>query len=305
MAAPFLEVMGCVSVFPVEEGQRHELVGRHTFRIDRFSGDLPLPHARVSRKHARLQFVNNAWLAIDEDSTNGTLVNGRNANPAIRLWPGDVIDIAGVLILRFGTPPPRHEELERHIADLPNDEGRWRVWQDWLFEQNDPLAAWLDVKERPLTERASLLGPLAKAFKAHELRCSWNRLGFVTEMTVPFHAMGELPNTLWVLRHLDTVPAARFLTSLTFELLPMALVEQTPPAVTLVEALATAPLPRSLRHLRFSGQLPSNRGAVYRAMSDRPAPARIEAALAQLRRRCPHLETTEKTLITWQATHQP
>ena len=220
MSESFVEVLGCVSVFPVEEGQRFELDDCQTFRINRGSGDLALPHARVSRTHARLQFAKGGWWAIDESSTNGTLVNGRNANPAIRLSPGDIIDIAGVLLLRFEAPVIRHVGLEDRIAENPTEEGPWRIWHDWLLENNDPLGAWINSRERPMTERAAVLGPLARAFKGRDLTCTWNVFGFVTHLTMPFHTLGDLPNALWLLRHLDDVPAARFVTSLTLELLP-------------------------------------------------------------------------------------
>jgi len=296
----FVEVLGCVSVFPVEEGQRHQLDSNEPFRINRMTGDLSLPHARVSRKHARLESIKGIWCAIDESSTNGTLVNGRNANPPIPLQQGDIIDIAGVLLLRFGTPPPRNATMENAIADEPADEGRWRVWQDWLLEQNDPVGQWMNARERTMTERAASLGPLAKGFKGRELSCTWNRLGFVSHLTMQFHSLGDLPNALWLLRHLDDVPAARFITSLTLELLPIALRDQTPPAVTLIEALAVAALPRSLRHLHLAGHLPTTPGPGFRSMTERPPPKQIDAALAHLRRSSPYLETTERSLITWQ-----
>ncbi len=305
MTVAFVEVLGCVSVFPVEEGQRHALDPDQPFRINRGSGDLPLPHARVSRVHARLQYAKGGWWAIDETSTNGTLVNGRNANPAIRLMPGDVIDIAGVLLLRFGTPPARHEALERSISERPDDESRWRVWQDWMLENSDPVGVWMNSHERPMTERAAILGPLARAFKGRELSCTWNKVGFVSHLTMQFHTLGDLPNALWLMRHLDDVPAARFISSLTLEMLPIALRDQTAPAVTMVEALTTSNLPRSLRTLHFAGQLPATTGSGFRAMTEQPAASRVEAALAHVRRTAKYLETQEKALITWQPTLTP
>ena len=302
MSVAFVEVLGCVSVFPVEEGQRHTLDPDQPFRINRGSGDLPLPHARVSRTHARLQYAKGGWWAIDETSTNGTLVNGRNANPAIRLAPGDVIDIAGVLLLRFGSPATRNEVMEKSICDEPENEGRWRVWQDWLLENGDPMGQWMNARERPMTERAAVLGPLARAFKGRELSCTWNKMGFVTQLKMQFHTMGDLPNALWLLRHLDDVPAARFISSLTLEILPIALRDQTAPAITMVEALASSNLPRSLRALKFAGMLPPANGQMpvalgFRAMTEQPSAAKIEAALTQVRRRAKYLETTARSLM--------
>ena len=305
MTVAFVEVLGCVSVFPVEEGQRHALDPDQIFRINRASGDLPLAHARVSRTHARLQFAKGSWWAIDETSTNGTLVNGRNANPAIRLVAGDVIDIAGVLLLRFGAPPPRHGALELSISERPEDESRWRVWQDWMLENGNPVGVWMNAIERPMTDRAAILGPLARAFKGRELSCIWNKLGFVSHLTMQFHTLGDLPNALWLMRHLDDVPACRFISSLTLEILPIALQDQTAPVVTMVEALATSSLPRSLRKLLFAGQLPAANGSGVRAMTERPPAALVEAALAHVRRRAKYLETEERSLITWQPALAP
>jgi hypothetical protein len=265
---------------------------------------------RVSRTHARLQFAKGGWWAIDETSTNGTLVNGRNANPAIRLTPGDVIDVAGVMLLRFCAPPARHDGLEKSISEQPDNEARWRVWQDWLLENSDPLGQWMSARERPMTERAAVLGPLARAFKGREVSCAWNNLGFLSHLKMQFHTMGDLPNALWLMRHLDDVPAARFISSLTLEVLPIALRDETAPAVTLVEALATSNLPRSLRALRFAGRLPQAtekrpmaRG--FRAMTELPPQAKIEAALAHVRRRATFLEATSHSLITWSASPEP
>lgn len=306
MREAFVEVLGCVAGFPIEEGQRYPLDPSRPFRINRGSGDLPLAHGRISRTQTRLQWAQGAWWAVDgvgrgyDGSTNGTGVNGSNANPPIRLKPGDVIDIAGVVLLRFGTPAARHEGLERSIADQPTDEARWRVWQDWLLENNDPLGQWMNSQERTVSERARVMGPLAKAFKGHDLSCRWNEVGFVSHLTMQFRTLGDLPNGVWLLNHLDDVPAARFITSLTLELLPIALREPVPPAVTLTEALATAKLPRSLRHLQFLGKLPSAHNPGFQAMTERPSPSQITEALAHARRTAVFLQTTERALITWE-----
>lgn len=299
MTQGFVEVLGCVSLFPLEEGQRYELDPRKPFVINRGSGDFNLPHARVSRHHARLEFSKGSWWAVDSSSTNGTSVNGRHANPAIRLEPGDVIDIAGVLWLRFGVPAVRHDALEESICDEPLDEMNWRVWQDWLHEQNDPLATWMNARERTMTELAASMGPLARAFKGRELICAWNRMGFVSHLTMQFQTLGDLPNALWVLKHLEEVPAARFVTSLTLEMLPVALREPEAPAVTLVEALATSHLPRSLRQLHLDGRMPAAPVAGFRAMTEVPPVAKINQALDHVRRRARFLETTHHTLISW------
>ena len=49
-----------------------------------------IPDPSVSRKHARIRFANNAWFIQDQNSSSGTIVNGKQVQ-SIRLRTGDVI----------------------------------------------------------------------------------------------------------------------------------------------------------------------------------------------------------------------
>jgi pSer/pThr/pTyr-binding forkhead associated (FHA) protein len=54
------------------------------------SSDLVLPDAVASAKHVRLRYGQGAWFIQDQDSSNGTFVNGQRIK-AQRLKDGDQI----------------------------------------------------------------------------------------------------------------------------------------------------------------------------------------------------------------------
>ena len=65
------------------------------------------PEAKVSRRHARIQFLNNQYLIEDLGSTNGTRINGfqLTANQQYRLRDGDEIEFARLRTsIRFRNP---------------------------------------------------------------------------------------------------------------------------------------------------------------------------------------------------------
>jgi pSer/pThr/pTyr-binding forkhead associated (FHA) protein len=47
---------------------------------------------RVSRVHARLEWDGKAWTVVDLESTNGTMVNGKEISEH-KLKPGDVLEV--------------------------------------------------------------------------------------------------------------------------------------------------------------------------------------------------------------------
>ncbi len=61
------------------------------------SADVPLPHPSVSTKHAVLRVQGTGWVIIDENSRNGTVVNGQRLPPGRpkSLRTGDKIEIGG------------------------------------------------------------------------------------------------------------------------------------------------------------------------------------------------------------------
>ena len=96
---------------PLSGGSRHDLadldavvVGRGDVRAARrgSSGarrlDLRLPGTTVSSQHARLERDEAGWTIVDEQSKNGSFVNGvRVARAALR--DGDVLEIGSVLLV--------------------------------------------------------------------------------------------------------------------------------------------------------------------------------------------------------------
>jgi hypothetical protein len=60
--------------------------------------DIVLESSHVSRYHAQIRRVGDAYLVVDLSSTSGTSVNGQPVGEKL-LSPGDVISLAGVPIL--------------------------------------------------------------------------------------------------------------------------------------------------------------------------------------------------------------
>ena len=80
-------------------------VGRHPLSDLRFDPDADLD---VSTRHAELREAEGAWTVFDQQSTNGTFVNGERIADHRRLFDGDT--------LGFGPNGPR---VEVHIAEAP------------------------------------------------------------------------------------------------------------------------------------------------------------------------------------------
>lgn len=84
-------------------GSRLSLTTDAALTIGRGSGNtLILEDDGISRRHARVERRDDGWWAIDQDSTNGTFVNGERIKAA-RLRSGDRVFI-GVTILKFFEP---------------------------------------------------------------------------------------------------------------------------------------------------------------------------------------------------------
>ena len=80
-------------------------VGRHPLSDLRFDPDADLD---VSTRHAELREADGAWTVFDQQSTNGTFVNGERVATHRRLLSGDT--------LGFGENGPT---VEVHLADAP------------------------------------------------------------------------------------------------------------------------------------------------------------------------------------------
>jgi S1-C subfamily serine protease len=80
-------------------------VGRHPLSDLRFDPDADLD---VSTRHAELREAEGAWTVFDQQSTNGTFVNGERITDHRRLFNGDTLGL--------GVNGPK---MEVHIADAP------------------------------------------------------------------------------------------------------------------------------------------------------------------------------------------
>jgi S1-C subfamily serine protease len=80
-------------------------VGRHPLSDLRFDPDADLD---VSTRHAELREAEGAWTVFDQQSTNGTFVNGERITDHRRLFSGDTLGL--------GANGPK---MEVHIAEAP------------------------------------------------------------------------------------------------------------------------------------------------------------------------------------------
>jgi S1-C subfamily serine protease len=80
-------------------------VGRHPLSDLRFDPDADLD---VSTRHAELREAEGAWTVFDQQSTNGTFVNGERITAHRRLFSGDTLGL--------GANGPK---MEVHIAEAP------------------------------------------------------------------------------------------------------------------------------------------------------------------------------------------
>jgi len=67
--------------------------------IGRNVQDFLAERARISRHHFKLVSSDGEWELVDNQSSNGTYVNGRRVEGSCPLKDGDVIDAGGVLFM--------------------------------------------------------------------------------------------------------------------------------------------------------------------------------------------------------------
>jgi pilus assembly protein CpaF len=85
--------------------ERRELFEKGDVTVGRVQGnDLMLPKGNVSKRHAKLVFLNGRFIVSDLKSTNGTYVNGRKIAAATIVREGDKIYV-GDFVLRFEAAP--------------------------------------------------------------------------------------------------------------------------------------------------------------------------------------------------------
>ncbi len=88
-----------------DKGRRFEFVSSEPVLLGRTSEHVPLTDPTVSRRHARLEWVDSSWTLFDEGSANGVFVNGVRVNKSAKLKVGDQIRLGSTLLV-FGAPGP-------------------------------------------------------------------------------------------------------------------------------------------------------------------------------------------------------
>ena len=82
--------------------------------------DLVIAEVRISRYHAQLRVVKGQYVLVDLKSTGGTSVNGEKVSQVV-LYPGDVISLAGILVI-YGISPV----AQIHDEEKPDVKARFR-----------------------------------------------------------------------------------------------------------------------------------------------------------------------------------
>ncbi len=93
------------NAFLIVQGTRIFPLNRTVINIGRrLDNHLVIDDPRISRSHAQLRVVKGRYMLFDLNSTGGTFVNNQRINQSI-LYPGDVISLAGVMLI-FGQDVP-------------------------------------------------------------------------------------------------------------------------------------------------------------------------------------------------------
>jgi transcriptional regulator with GAF, ATPase, and Fis domain len=122
-------VVSSISTMPklilvTPDGKRAErVVATSPFTIGRSRDNgLPVAEIRASRRHCRVETANGRWFVVDEDSSNGTLLNGKLVRRAL-LSPGDLIEIGKTRIFFEEVD----EEVVGHTTARLDEDGEERV----------------------------------------------------------------------------------------------------------------------------------------------------------------------------------
>jgi hypothetical protein len=108
------------NAFLIVQGTRIFPLTRSVINIGRrLDNHVVIDDPRISRNHAQLRVVKGRYMLFDLNSTGGTYVNNQRMNISI-LYPGDVISLAGVMLI-FGQDVPlrRAETGNEETASSP------------------------------------------------------------------------------------------------------------------------------------------------------------------------------------------
>ncbi|MDO9348164.1 MAG: DUF3662 domain-containing protein, partial [Anaerolineales bacterium] len=93
------------NAFLIVQGTRIFPLTRSVINVGRrLDNHVVIDDPRISRNHAQLRAVKGRYMLFDLNSTGGTYVNNQWMNQSI-LYPGDVISLAGVMLI-FGQDVP-------------------------------------------------------------------------------------------------------------------------------------------------------------------------------------------------------
>jgi len=245
----------------------------------------------VDSKRRHAAFVNKAGIdyVLDLASANGTFVNGVPVRGEVALQRGDVVEIAYGLVFRYSALDEeriRSPQLEASIGDAPHDEGRWKVYVDWLLERGAPLGRRMALGADGGDDDARWLGPMARPWRAGNLELTW-RHGYVQTATFRSLEWENSPDTYWCLNRLFELEIARFLEHLHVDLFTTHLARERPPfekrARLVLENLRHAP--RTLQAVTLG------------PVTDFEWTPDLDRELTRLREERPRLTTTRDTLV--------
>jgi uncharacterized protein (TIGR02996 family) len=150
-------------------------------------------------------------------------VSGRTLDGAFPwdLDDGDHLVFPGGLVLVIREQPSavaRHPGLEQTLATTPDDREALAVYVDFLKEQGDPLARWLEHGRVDVeAQRFAALGPLSESARTQAVQATFSASGLVTSLRLARHAIVGAPGLFWHLEQLANVGALRALRSLTID----------------------------------------------------------------------------------------
>lgn len=151
-----------VVVWSESEPPQRFVFERAELAIGRVTGnDLVLPHASVSRRHARIVVKNGRFILVDLKSTNGTFVNGRRITSPLVITPHDEIGIGQLRLALEDEDAPTTEwalappldpvEAQLLAAVAARDHASRAIYADWLEEQGEAgRAEFLRLQDRLL-----------------------------------------------------------------------------------------------------------------------------------------------------------
>lgn len=132
--------------------QQRLVLEKAEIAIGRVQGnDVILPHASVSRRHARIVLRHGKIIVVDLRSTNGTFVNGRRLASPLVVNEHDEISIGEFRISVeeedaptlewFPAPPLDPVEAQLIAAMRDGDRAARAVYADWLEERGEHARA--------------------------------------------------------------------------------------------------------------------------------------------------------------------